>query len=327
MKTSMNKNDFSWRSKIVFLLLIAGALTLKAQYPDEISNEFFQKHKGQIVFSKTDPGNEGTAISKLSNEFTLSDNLFAEAVFKEPLAKTFAERDYMYDFSSSRYTYNYALELNVDGEKKGRWLFELPENYFKHAVSLNHIILTDQPDLKRLRGDFVNDWVNILSGLSNGTHELTLTVRPYTVDLAGSEPPAIATGSFELKVDDAGKMALADKDTDIPPATMINKRIEASILSASDEIYPYARPLRAFITDKNGDWKYTIDDNGNITSRYITASVAYKTETTGKCWIKSAIYRQPHEGYGEFGSLVFEKEIDGYYEYQVPCDKLFKKSE
>jgi hypothetical protein len=62
-------------------------------------------------------------------------------------------------------------------------------------------------------------------------------------------------------------------------------------------------------------------ENENIVYRNIVASVILK-DLDGVCKVKTASYGQKHQGYGDFGPLIFEKYVKGYYDYTIPCDKV-----
>ncbi len=296
---------------------------LQAQYNTDINQEILKKYKGDILFSKTQIDLNTYKETSQPVEFDLLDNIYAQVVLGKTLSQIYSEHNYVYDYDNTRYDYNYAMELYVDGDKKARWLFELPENFYKYALTFDLYIANDDPQIKNDYSFFVNQWVNIISQLKEGKRKMRIDIIPLTMDMVGDDLPVIASGTFILNVDkDKMKEFVERKATDLPPATMVNKYIEAMILRASEDIYPHAEPLRAFITDIDEDWKYSTDENGNILYRNIVASVVYKINTSNQCWVKSGIYSQKHQGFGSFGPMNFYKETNGYYDYEIPCSKV-----
>jgi hypothetical protein len=185
------------------------------------------------------------------------------------------------------------------------------------------VLSSNNPKEKRKNSDFANEWVNIVSTLKEGKRTFDLEIVPINIDLVGNIHPILAKGSFtiDIKKDKVDKY-LELRTTDLPPATMINKPVEDKIVVASDGIYPYATPLRAFIADVKEDWFYATDEFGNILSRHIIASVVYRMNTSNKCWVKTGFYSQQHQEYGNFGPMKHYKETNGYYDYQIPCWKV-----
>ncbi len=313
------------KRKIVtlFTLIIACIFSLQGQFNEELNSAVYTAHKGEILFSNLEIDLQNFSNEDINTHFDLSDEVYAQIIMEKTLAQRYQDNNYVYDFNNSKYSYNYAMNLVLDGEKKARWLFELPENYFKHALTLDIALSSNDPEVKSKHSEFVNDWVEIISNAKEGERKVTLEVIPITIDLIGSNHPGLASGSFNLYIE---KNKIRDfrekKSTDLPPVTMINKSLEIQILKESDDIYPYSDPLRAFITDVNGDWVYSTDENGNILSRYIVASVVYRINTSKKCWVKTGFYVQKHQGYGNFGSMKYLKDNDGYFDYELPCEKI-----
>lgn len=310
------------RIKIIYTILfcLLGLPVLLAQYNKELSGDVYKQHRGEILLSDTEVDLADFNEKDIQNNFDLMDEIYGRIILEKSLAEIYKDNNYVYDFNNSRYDYNYSLLLFVDGEKRAGWLFELSENYFNYALSFDLVLSSRDKDEIRNNSDFVNEWVHIISTLKAGERKLRLEVVPLHVDVIGDVLPVIASGSFTLnvqkdKIDDY----LAERTADLPPVTMINKSIEEKIVAVSDDIYPYATPLRAFITEITGDWTYSIDDYGNILYRHIIASVVYKFSMTNDCWVKTGLYSQKHQGYGNFGPMLYNKETNGYYDYQIPC--------
>lgn len=309
----------------IFSILFFSTSSVMGQYNEEIDNDLLKNHKGEIIFSTSNIDLENYNENNVKKSFDLSDNIIAQVVLKKTLSQSYDEHNYVYDFKDVSYMYNYALRLKVDGNKTGRWLAELPQNYFNYAFTFDIILFTDDPKIKRDNSDFLNDWVNVVSALDEGKREFELEIIPVYKDLVGDKHPVLAKGSFTLDIDmDNMEAFLDEKTTDLPPATFINPSVEEKILIASDDIYPYSDPLSAYITDVKEDFSYSTDEMGNILSRSIIGSVVYRFNNINECWVKSAIYTQKHEGYGNFGPMIYFKETDGYYDYQIPCRKVVR---
>lgn len=145
-------------STLIFFLL--GVHLLHAQYNEKLNQEIFKNHKGEILFSthKIDLANFRNEDIKKS--FDLLDEVYSQVILEKTLSQTYAENGYTYSFNSNnKYMYNYALRLSIDGEKKARWLFELPESYFKHTLTFDMILSSNNSVEKRRYSDFVNEWV------------------------------------------------------------------------------------------------------------------------------------------------------------------------
>jgi len=284
----------------------------------------FEDYIGKIVFSSNSINLENFSQDNLKKEFLLTDELNMRVFMKKPLEKIYAANHYQYDFYNSKYTYNYALRLFDNGDLIANWLFEMPPGDYKNAVSYAMILSTGNPDEKRHASIIVNQWADALSGLEPGKHELKLEMVPMNIDIVDREVPVLASGIFYLSVDKESKEKfLETHTTDLPPAAITNPAVEQMILDASNKIIPNARPLRAFITDLKEDWTYSTDENGNILYRHIIASVVYKMADQ-TCWVKSGVYSQKHEGYGDFGPMYFTKSLEGYYNYTIPCSKVIQ---
>lgn len=310
---------------IIFFLL-SGATLLQAQYNTDLSKGIFLNHRGEILFSEHEIDLKNHSEKDLQNNFEMSDAIYAQVILKKTLAQSYKDNNYKYDFNSVQYSYNYALQLFVDGERKAQWFFELPEEYFNNVLSFDLTICSNDPIVKRKSSEFIMEYVEAISTLEEGKRKIRLDVIPVNTKLIGDVHPVLASGTFTLNVQRNRMEDFMDKKTPgIPPVTLVNKLIEDKILSASDNIYPFATPIKVFITDVKQDWSYAIDVQGNIASRQIIASVAYRINTSGQCWIKTGYYSQKHQGYGDFGPMEYYKETKGYYNYRIPCRKVIEK--
>lgn len=303
-----------------YLCLAVFAIFVTTAKANRLDN--FEEYIGKIVFSSGSIDLENFRKENLKKEFTLNDELYMRVFLKKTLQKTYQDNEYQYDFYNSKYSYNYAMRLYDNDTLIANWLFEMSPDEYQKVISFAMILSTDKPGEKRHASIIVNQWADAISGLSPGKHHLKLEMVPLNIELVESKVPVLASGSFYLNVTkESKKIFLETHTTDLPPATIVNPAIEQMILDASNEIIPNAKPLRAFITDLNEDWTYSADENGNILYRHIIASVIYKMPDQ-TCWIKSGVYSQKHEGYGDFGPMEYTKLTEGYYNYAIPCKKV-----
>ena len=311
------KKPVKFRKYLYLATLTVFITALAAKRSDD-----FKEYFGKIVFSSNSINLENFNRDNLKKEFSLTDELYMRVFMKKPLEKIYDANDYHYDFYNSRYTYNYALRLYDNGDLIANWLFEMPPGDYKNAISYTMILSTDNPAEKRHTSIVVNQWADALSGLDPGKHELKLEMVPMNIDIVDRKVPVLASGIFYLSVDKESKKRFLERHTtNLPPAAITNPTVEQMILDASDRIIPNAKPLKAFITDLKEDWTYSTDENGNILYRHIIASVVYKMADQ-TCWVKSGVYSQKHEGYGDFGPMYFSKSLEGYYNYAIPCNKV-----
>lgn len=292
------------------------------QSREELNSQVFDTYKGKILFSTSKLDLDRLKGAAIKNNFDMMDNISAKVILPKTLGQIYKDRKYVYDFNNDSYTYNYAIRVSVDGEKKARWLMEMGPDFFRYGLTMDLVLSSDDAEMRRQYSDIENEFVPMLAGLKAGERNIRLDLVPLNKDLVGDETPVIASGTFTVMVTDAQKgKLLAERTTGLPPATVENPMVEEEVLNASKDIYPYTDPVRAFITDVNEDWTYGTDEYGNITLRSLVASVVYRSEASDKCWVKSGLYFQRHEGYGNFGPMEFSKETNGYYDYQIPCEK------
>ncbi len=279
-----------------------------------------QDTPGEIVFLTKDnaTATEGT------DAFNILDNIYVNIFLNNPLSYYYDQNDYTYDFELKRFYYNYAIRVYDGDELQGQWLYEMPPDDFKNLQQIHFPLATDKEYEKRLYGNMVNAWVDLVTNMEAGDHKIRMTVVPVYEDIKGKSAPVIAEGSFNLDVNSSQKSAFVDKyKTDLPEATVISPAIEEQIMDASENVIEGAEPIQAIITDVTGDWGYTYDEHGNIIHRHIVASVVYQL-LSGDCWVKAGYYTQKHKGFGEFGVMTFGRDAEGYSDYEVDCGTVEK---
>jgi hypothetical protein len=307
----------------IVLFIWLGTPLLQAQVGEDFGAELFKENTGKIIFSNKIINLTSYNGDDSQENFDLLDEIYALAILKTTLAQSYKDNKYEYDFDNNYFAYNYALILYVNEDKKAQWLYELSETYFNDAYTLDLVLSSNDPIEKRNNSDFINDWISIISTLKEGKNTFKLEIIPLNVSIVGDKHPVLASGTFTLNMEKAEMDNYKEKKTtDLPPITMVNKSIEEKILVASKGIYPYTTPLKVFITDIKEDWSYATNDIGNIVGRQIIASVVYRTNTSNKCRIKTGIYMQKHQRFGNFDPMEHFKETTGYYDYQIPCWKV-----
>lgn len=307
----------------IALFIWLGTSLLQAQVGKNFLGEFFKENSGNILFSNKKIDLTSYNEKDIQKNFALLDEIYAQVILKTTLAQTYKDNKYEYDFDNKYFAYNYALILYVNDDKKDQWLFELSEIYFNNAFNIDLVLSSNDPIEKRKNCDFTNDWITIVSALKEGKNTFKLEIIPLYANIVGENHPVLASGTFTLNMETEKLNSYIEKKSiDFPPITIVNKSIEEKILVASEGIYPYSTSLKAIITDIKEDWTYQTDDNGNIVARQIIASVVYRINTSNECWLKTGIYRQKHQGNGNFGPMEHFKETTGYYDYQIPCWKV-----
>jgi hypothetical protein len=256
---------------------------------------------GTILFANTRMNRENPGKPELKHSFQLPDNLYLYAIMDKPLEKVYDSLDMDYDFNDHALNFNYALRIDVDGKEKARWLFEMPADDFKNMKIVEFVLNTSDEKQERMYSYTVNQWKNLVSRLSPGSHRIKVELLPLNVYNLNDEVPALCTGSIELEVDPHRMPGFSKEPAHIlPEPTLISQLWEDQIVRASENIYPDLEPVRAIITDVKGRWSYGTDQDGNIIRRYIVASVLYRNSVIGDCEIRSSVYYQDHEGYGVF---------------------------
>ncbi|NBC82189.1 MAG: hypothetical protein GVY19_02295 [Bacteroidetes bacterium] len=274
---------------------------------------------GKITFSDS----FGEFSKNTQKTFEVGDELYMQTTLPGTLEDIYNKHNYAYDFSDATYTYNYGLRVYVDGKLDGQFLVEMPKNDFDSKTVVRHALASEKEDVTQQHFPLIMQWMELLKQYEEGMHTIKLEFVPIYPDIAQKELPVVASGTFKFKLDKNELMAYEDRKTsDLPPSTIESQQIEDRIVDASSELYTGAFPIDAVITDMEGDWTYFTDDNGNITHRNLIATVAYYWTAEDKCTLKSARYYEKHQGHGAFGPLLFYKEVEGYYDYEVPCDEV-----
>jgi len=303
----------------LFILLITFALGANGNDNSGQQDELL----GIIVFDTValdlEPVEERQSIESVN----LENDIYAMVYLKKALGEYYEDLNYEYDFELKKFDYNYSMDLYVDDQLMARWYNEIdPVEEFNTTTTFPFILAT-KSDEKMDFSSNVNDWVSVITDLEPGEHDIRMEVIPVNIETIDEEQPKpLAAGSFTIQVDEEKKLNYRENfTTSIPEPTMVNPEIEEMIEHASLNIFVDAQPVKAIITDNRGDFRYTKDERGAVLYRDIIATVVYKMRE-GDCWVKTALYNQPHQGSSEFGTMKYSKTMQGYYEHEVPCWKL-----
>lgn len=270
---------------------------------------------GDIIFTSKD---DATATDG-KGQFDILDNIYVNVFLDNTLSNYYKENNYTYDFREKRLNYNYALRIYNNNELMGQWLYEMPEESFETTRILHFPLATDVEYEKHRYGNMVNSWVDLVSRLKEGNHQVEMRMVLLYEDIQRKNPPVLAEGKFKLSVKNEMMAQFREKyKTGLPEATVLAPVIEEKIVQASEEVINGAVPLAAIITDVTGDWSYTYDEHGNILYRHIVASVVYQLRD-GTCWVKAGYYSQKHKGYGDFDDMIFSRDAEGYSDYEIDC--------
>ncbi len=261
--------------------------------------------------------------TKASNNFNMMDDIYVRVYLKHPLADIYRSFHYTYDYKKVYNHYNYALRIFVDNSLKLQWLDELNKDEFNRATTLNYTLASSSDPMKEEFSSIVNDWVEMVSQLSSGKHDIRIEMLPLNRENGGEELPVIAMGRFTYTVErDEIHQFEKQKSTGLPESTLEITGLEDQFLEAATVVFDDAVPVKAVITDVNGDWTYLKDLNGDITGRQIIVSVVFAFPTKNICLLKTCQFYQSHQGNGDYDEPIFSKMVSGYYDYEVDCNNL-----
>ncbi len=275
--------------------------------------------KGTIVFSN-EPVEPEYEPAELNRSFNLLDDIYARVFLEKPLKEYYEKLGYDYDYSRDFTKYNYAIQMSVDGNLQSRWFFEATPENFRNMTQFEFILSSKGKDKRFYKIN--REWVMEVFRMDHGQHIITFEVIPVETALVEGIVYSIATGKFIINVDTTKFDEFAElMAPEIPEPVMILPEIEKEIVQASRMVYPKAEPVQAIIVDNKEGWRYTVDQNNNVLSRSIIATVIYKT-ATGKCWLKTALYNQRHRGRGRYSQMLYSRPVSGYYNYEILCEQI-----
>lgn len=300
---------------IGLILMIPAALMSQSEIPVAVP--------GEIIFSDRQITNENLGSDILKDTFNTTDRIYGRIFIEEPLADIFKDFGWEYDFYGALNNYNHSIDIYVDGKKMIQWLDEMPQTGFHNYTYFDLTILPER-QLKYEHSMSVSDWLNVIDRLDPGMHEVSVKMRAMTPTKLGLGKEPLSVGSFQLSVTENGKNKVLNKYMiGMPEPTMVNQNIQEQVVEASEDIYPGLVPVRAVIVEPTGEWQFTEDRQGNVLNRFFTAAVAYEG-FDDECYVRTAVYMQDHDGYGQFGEVILSRRLENMFNYQLPCKNLFK---
>jgi len=120
----------------IALFIWLGTSLLQAQVGKNFLGEFFKENSGNILFSNKKIDLTSYNKKDIQKNFALLDEIYAQVILKTTLAQTYRDNKYEYDFDNKYFTYNYALILYVNDEKKTNGY-----SNFRKYILIMHLIL------------------------------------------------------------------------------------------------------------------------------------------------------------------------------------------
>ena len=135
---------------------------------------------GKMVFTNQNIYSEDMDQTNIKDKFSLMDDLYFWVWLDQPLAETFHELNLPYDYQDKTLTFNFGIRFYIDGDLKSRWLFEMPPEDFNNTNEFNFTLMTSEREFKRRFSYTINNWVDLISGLDDGIHEIRVEFVPMT---------------------------------------------------------------------------------------------------------------------------------------------------
>ncbi len=308
------------RHLLTVLLFLIPVICFTQRINDKLNAGMYDRHKGEIVFSKNILEDGFQKNEKKSEKFNILDDIHARVYLRKPLGYFYDSLGYDYDFELEKYDYNYIVRAFIDGELVAQWYDEMrPASTFEKRLAFSFTIASSKSLYRRGYSDIVNDWVEIIAGLPEGKHNVRLAVLPANIDVIESTNLlVVAEGGFVIDIDKKDKTRFVNtRTTQIPPATFTNEEVEEQIVEAASGVYD-GEPLDAVLIDPNEDFTYTRDNNGNILYRNVIAAIML-VNLDDQCEVQSAHFTQEHRGNAQYEDMRFSEDAEGFYEYQIPC--------
>lgn len=302
-------------SIIATMLLAVSGFYLQAQ---STNKEIHDKYEKQVIFAEEPIDFENIDDGILKDRFTLLNTIYGRIFLEKPLADYYSEYNWNYDFTKEKFKYNFSINIFIDGEKQIKWYYELtPQAFRKNRIM--DIVIAPAEDSRYRYSMESNDWVEKISRLPEGDHQVKLTLRAENAENPGLKVDPVAGGQFTIHVEEAKLDEFKNKFTvGLPRATIDNEDIEAQIVDATVRMYEGMTPIEAVIIEPTGKFQYRRDRTGVILSRNFIAAVVLK-RFDDKCFVRSARYFQEHKGHFEFDNVRMSKKLEDYLNYQIPC--------
>jgi hypothetical protein len=302
-------------------LFIAVALMASSLFAQKTNKAIHDKYEGQIVFAEESIDFENIDDGLLKERFTLLNTIYGRIFLEKPLAAYYDDHNWNYDYSKEKFDYNFSINIYIDGQLAITWLYELsPEAFTKSR--LWDIVVAPKEENRLQYSMESNDWVDQVSILEDGEHEVKMVMRAENAENPGLNIEPIASGMFTLHMEKAKMDEFTKKFTvGLPKATIDDDELEAEVIDATVRMYDGMTPVNAIIIEPTGKFQYTRDMNGGILSRNFIAAVVL-VSYDDKCYVKTARYFQDHAGYFEFHDVRMSKKLEDFLNYEIPCDMV-----
>ncbi len=319
MKMKM-KYPASLISRVVLVLFFIGLSGMSTAGQIKAKNNDYE---GKILFSSKKITGDNMDPATLKTSFQANEPVYARVFLDKPLSDYYKDYKWLFRYDQQQYKYNYAVDIYFDGKKEIQWLNLMPEAMFKSSDFADLVILPHDTD-KYTYSMNVSDWRNVLESLKPGIHKVKVEFSARDVDHPSSEHAAIASGSFEMNIDQQGLANLKSAySLSLPTATIKDPGLLRNIMEASTDLYPGWVPVQASIIQPTGQFEVHQDNRGIIMNRTFIAVVAYKG-MENVCSVKTGLYEQHYKGESQWGKVRLAQELAGYYDYDAPCRFLEK---
>ena len=309
----------------LFHLLFTGCITLIFSLNSLTGQPLKDFKTGEIKFSTHNLFDEEYRyIKDYDEKFNLLDDIFARVFLEKPLGAHYDDFGWVYDFEDVEYTYNYAVQFTVDGKTEMKWAYELspPERF--NTLEIIEFVISPGPDQKYTFSRAANEWEDLVMRMDEGERHIDVEVIATNRDVEVGQIHVIAKGDFIYHKDNDDMKEFIEKKTLQPPEpTLVKPDVEKQMMRASKDLFQNVTVLDAIIVDRNKDWNYSYDQFGNIKGRQIAASIVYQDNLRDhRCFVRTFLFYQDHHGKGDYDEVRHSGNAEGYYQYELNCDKL-----
>ncbi|TAL67764.1 MAG: hypothetical protein EPN82_13405 [Bacteroidetes bacterium] len=263
------------------------------------TSDFHRQNAGKILFSNKpiEPGNENQ--SELKNKFSSKDNIWG-IIYLNDSFKNLTESN----------KFEVIQNIIVDGRETAHYSFRMLPQKIGQSYLKTEIVVP--PDMAMTKG--VKTYLKGLSGLSEGEHDITITMKIHN--------DTVAIGNFTLDCNQGAeyiKELNNDYETKamsgitIPQPAMRDIILEADLLDLVTDMPGTA--LKVVITDSG--WTLIKNQSDETVFRTINTAVIFR-KTDGKCAMVFISFRQDkeNEGYGKTQKYAVGNS------YDIVCEKV-----
>ncbi|MBK7632232.1 MAG: hypothetical protein IPJ23_16300 [Ignavibacteriales bacterium] len=305
-----------------------------------ISSNLYPQNSGEIIFSNKliDPNKPANLLIK----FNSGDNIYSVAFLPNTITALSSNKNskkvnvevFLYELKPPLYDYQQPFEEQLEFSNLQVSGTALSDKHLliDIAPSIESITAYGNKDLyyEKFGSDFYGPvkYSLALGKLSTGNHTIIVRINinyspvaegKFTI--SGSEFDTYNNLSTQLnKVADN----LKTKDAVMPKAEMVDKKLEADMISVIKNSNTYKDRIKGDIIRLviiDPDWTIRRNElTGVILHRYIRATIAVKN-ADGSCTVwKLVTFQQDYVG-GKFGKTKFDGVGD---QYKIPCENVGK---